>query len=78
MRQKTISLCDKSFAIAGNMPNFSEWVRIQLLRPAPVEEAELRSASTYIKPKPPKGYMCRHCLSLDHWTADCPSLELKE
>jgi len=75
MKQKSITLCDKSFRIASNMPNFSEWIRIQLLRPAPPEEAELKSASTYIKPRPPKHYMCKNCLGLDHWTADCPSLE---
>lgn len=78
MRHKTISLCDKSFKIAGNMPNFSEWVRIQLLRPAPPEEAELKSASSYVKPKPHMNYLCRNCMLAGHWTADCPNLEVAE
>lgn len=31
MKQKLITLCDKSFARAKAMPNFSRWVRRQLL-----------------------------------------------
>jgi hypothetical protein len=74
MRNKTVSLCDKSYKIAQNMPNFSEWLRIQILKPMPVEEAEIKSASSYIKPNPPKNLLCKHCLASGHWTADCPTL----
>lgn len=31
MRQKMITLCDETYALAQAMPNFSEWVRYQLL-----------------------------------------------
>jgi hypothetical protein len=29
---KTISLCEETAKLAANMPNFSEWVRYQLLQ----------------------------------------------
>ena len=31
MRKKLVSLCDKTHELAMRLPNFSEWVRSQLL-----------------------------------------------
>tara|TARA_R110001606_G_scaffold394116_1_gene564719 strand:+ start:242 stop:481 length:240 start_codon:yes stop_codon:yes gene_type:complete len=76
MRNKSVSLCDKSYKIAQNMPNFSEWLRFQLLKPMKTpEEDRLKDAITYQKPQPMKNYLCRNCLLAGHWTADCPNLE---
>ena len=45
MRQKMITLCDETWALAQAIPNFSEWVRARLLehdeeRQLEQEEAE--------------------------------------
>jgi hypothetical protein len=76
MRNKSVSLCDKSYKIAQNMPNFSEWLRFQLLKPMKTpEDDRLKDAIAYQKPQPMKNYLCRNCLLAGHWTADCPNLE---
>lgn len=31
MKNKMITLCDETWALAQNIPNFSEWVRAKLL-----------------------------------------------
>jgi|TARA_R110002096_G_scaffold12487_1_gene44932 hypothetical protein len=76
MRNKTVSLCDKSYKVAQNMPNFSEWLRFQLLKPmkAP-EEDRLKDATSYQKPKPPLNLLCRKCYLAGHWTQDCPNFD---
>lgn len=76
MRNKTISLCPTSFELAQRMPNFSNWVRLQLLA---------------IQPKPPKTYLHRECdtfMEIEYdthhqvwngWCETCQiNLELKE
>lgn len=72
---RTISLDDVSDAIrkklVSNGVNFSHWVR-QQLRSADHVESEVK-----VKPKPPKNYMCKNCFG-NHWTADCPTLEVRE
>jgi len=61
------------------MPNFSEWLRFQLLKPMKTPgEDRLKAADAYQKPKPMKNYLCRNCLLAGHWTADCPNLEMIE
>ena len=71
MRNKTVSLCDKSYKVATNMPNFSEWLRFQLLKPMKTPEEDRTNAPEYIKPKPQKNYLCRICRMAGHWTDDC-------
>ena len=72
MRNKTISLCDKSFEVARKMPNFSGWIREQLLKYQPVT-----ATTNAERPKAPLNYMCKNCLG-NHWTVDCPQLEVKQ
>lgn len=68
MPNRTISLDEVSDAIRKQMVkdgvNFSHWVR-QQLRKVDQTESEVK-----VKPKPPKNYMCKHCLG-NHWTIDC-------
>jgi len=71
MRNKTVSLCDKSYEVARKMPNFSEWLRFQLLKPMSTPEEDRKNAPEYIKPKPQKNYLCRICRMAGHWTDDC-------
>lgn len=71
MPNRTISLDDVSDAIrkeitSTGMP-FSQFVKLALRAWKPSESEEK------VKPKPPKHYMCRHCLG-EHWTADCEEL----
>jgi len=40
MRQKLITLCPNSFELAQKMPNFSRWVRRQLLESIEKSESE--------------------------------------
>ena len=73
MKNKTISLCDKSFEVARKMPNFSGWIREQLLRHHPKLKAEAAD-----KPKPfmNKNAVCKNCGAIgQHWTLECPTLE---
>ena len=71
MRNKTVSLCDKSYEVARKMPNFSEWLRFQLLKPMKTPEEDRKNAPEYIKPKPHKHHLCRHCRMGGHWSDDC-------
>jgi hypothetical protein len=50
MRNKTISLCPTSFEMAQKMPNFSDWVRKQILKHKQTLES-----------KPVWRYMCETC-----------------
>jgi len=75
MRNKTISLCDKSFEVARKMPNFSGWIREQLLRHQPKPKTEVE------KPKPfmNKNAVCKNCGAIgQHWTLECPHLEVTQ
>jgi hypothetical protein len=75
MRNKSISLCDKSFEVAKRMPNFSGWIRKQLLAYQPKQEVkvEVKKKKTF------KHATCRNCGMIgDHWTLDCPTLEAIE
>jgi len=74
MRNKSISLCDKSFEVAKRMPNFSGWIREQLLRYQPEQKVKVE-----VKKKTFKHATCRNCGMIgDHWTLDCPTLEAFE
>jgi len=74
MRNKSISLCDKSFEVAKRMPNFSGWIREQLLRYQPERKVKVE-----VKKKTFKHATCRNCGMIgDHWTLDCPTLEAIE
>ena len=74
MRNKSISLCDKSFEVAKRMPNFSGWIRKQLLAYQPKQEVKVE-----VKKKTFKHATCRNCGMIgDHWTLDCPTLEAIE
>jgi len=74
MRNKSISLCDKSFEVAKRMPNFSGWIREQLLRYQPDQKVEVE-----VKKRIPKNVMCKNCMAIgDHFTLDCPTLEALE
>ena len=53
------------------MPNFSEWLRFQLLKPMKTPEEDRRNAPEYVKPRPQKNYLCRICRMAGHWTDDC-------
>jgi len=74
MRNKSISLCEKSFEVAKRMPNFSGWIREQLLRYQPEQKVKVE-----VKKKTFKHATCRNCGMIgDHWTLDCPTLEAFE
>lgn len=74
MRNKSISLCDKSYEVAKRMPNFSGWIREQLLRYQPEQKVKVE-----VKKKTFKHATCRNCGMIgDHWTLDCPTLEASE
>lgn len=83
MPNRTISLDDESDRIRLNLVakgvNFSQWVRLMLLQKGQefewITESEVEVIE--VKPAPPRNYMCKHCLG-DHWTADCPTLEVSE
>jgi len=47
MRNKTISLCPNSFELAQKMPNFSNWVRKQLLAKQKEEEYTIKASKQY-------------------------------
>jgi hypothetical protein len=52
VRQKTISLDEKTAIIAGRMHNFSQWVRLKLIEHARFAEDPLGGAvSTHIAPE---------------------------
>lgn len=75
MRNKSISLCDKSFEVAKRMPNFSGWIRKQLLSYQPKDEVKVEVK----KKRVPKNTMCKNCMAIgDHWTMECPTLEAIE
>jgi len=75
MPNRTISLDEVSDAIRKQLVkdgiNFSHWIRMQLRNHKPSES----KSEDEVKPKPPKNYMCRNCLG-NHWTADCPTLDV--
>ena len=74
MKNKTVSLCDESFAVAQKMPNFSGWLRHQLLKYQPKQKVEVK-----VKTHVPKNSMCKNCMAIgDHWTMDCPKLDVVE
>jgi len=55
MRQKLITLCPNTFEIAQKMPNFSRWVRQQLLESVESErDLEEKDEITY-------NSYCKHC-----------------
>jgi hypothetical protein len=56
------------------MPNFSGWIREQLLRYQPEQKVKVE-----VKKKTFKHATCRNCGMIgDHWTLDCPTLEAFE
>jgi hypothetical protein len=56
------------------MPNFSGWIREQLLRYQPEQKVKVE-----VKKKTFKHATCRNCGMIgDHWTLDCPTLEASE
>jgi hypothetical protein len=56
------------------MPNFSQWVRKQILQYQPEVEVKVE-----VKKKTFKHATCRNCGMIgDHWTLDCPTLEAVE
>jgi len=56
------------------MPNFSGWVREQLLKYQPKQEVKVE-----VKKKVFKHATCRNCGMIgNHWTLDCPTLEAFE
>lgn len=70
MRNKSISLCDKSFEVAKRMPNFSGWIRKQLLTYQPKVEVKVE-----VKRHANKHNVCKNCGAIgQHWTLDCPTL----
>jgi len=72
MRNKTISLCDKSFDVARKMPNFSGWIREQLLQHQPNVKVKVK-----VKPFVNKNAVCKNCGAVgQHWTLECPKLEV--
>jgi len=74
MKNKTISLCDKSFEVARKMPNFSGWIREQILTHQPKQKSE---TSRKIKPFVNKNAVCKNCGAIgQHWTLECPKLEV--
>ena len=74
MRNKTISLCDRSYEVSQKMPNFSQWVRKQILQYQPQVEVKVE-----VKKRVPKNVMCKNCMAIgDHFTLDCPTLEAIE
>lgn len=76
MKNKTISLCEKSFEVARKMPNFSGWIREQLLKHQPVE---WKPAPVKNKPWMNKNAVCKNCGAIgQHWTLQCPELEGNE
>ena len=75
MKNKTISLCERSSIVASRMPNFSGWVREQLLKYQPPVEVKVEVK----KKRVPKNTMCKNCMAIgDHWTMECPTLEAVE
>ena len=74
MRNKMITLCPTTYETAQKMPNFSGWVRMKLL------EHQGQPKKRSIAPAPvPKNYMCSHCLAIeDHWSVNCPTLEVSK
>ena len=75
MRNKMITLCPTSYEIAQKMPNFSGWVRSQLLK----HTQEVRDNYDVPKNKPPKHQVCKHCRAIgDHWSLQCPTLVVSE
>jgi len=53
------------------MPNFSHWVRKKILEHQVMGEKAVQLAPL------PKNYLCKHCLG-NHWTHQCPSIEVIE
>jgi len=47
MRQKVITLCDETWRLAQEKPNFSEWVRAQLLQNDEERIEERKAASAF-------------------------------
>lgn len=71
MRNKSISLCDKSFEVAKRMPNFSGWIREQLLAYQPKVEVKVEVNKRHTN----KHNVCKNCGAIgQHWTLDCPTL----
>jgi len=75
MRNKSISLCDKSFEVAKRMPNFSGWIRKQLLAYQPKVEVKVEVNKRHAN----KHNVCKNCGAIgQHWTLDCPTLGASE
>lgn len=74
MRNKMITLCPTTYETAKKMPNFSSWVRMKLL------EYNQTPIKLTTQPAPvSKNYMCKHCLAIeDHWSHNCPMIEVIE
>ena len=70
MKNKTISLCERSSIVASRMPNFSGWVREQLLKYQP--PVKVKPA---VKLHTNRNNVCKNCGAIgQHWTLDCPTL----
>ena len=74
MKNKTISLCDKSFEVAQKIHNFSGWIRGQLLKHQPEVKVKVEVNK---KPFMNKNAVCKNCGAVgQHWTLECPKLEV--
>ena len=75
MKNKTISLCERSSTVASRMPNFSGWVREQLLKYQPPVEVKVEVNKRHTN----KHNVCKNCGAIgQHWTLDCPTLGASE
>jgi len=84
MRNKMITLCPTTYETAQKMPNFSSWVRLKLMEYKMTGISNKEAIESGIKlvtaaAPLPKNYMCKHCLAIeDHWSIECPTLEVSE
>ena len=68
MKHKMVNLCQTSFELAGKKPNFSKWVREQLLKDQKLEERtyeyECESCSGITTSKKKRRVMLNDCCNV--------------